>query len=281
MKLGRLGPIGQEKPAIMDAEGNWRDLSSHISDITPATLADGALEKIKSLNLEELPLADQNQRVGACVGDIHNFICIGLNYAQHAAETGADIPKEPIVFNKTTSAVCGPNDHIIIPRNSIHTDWETELGVVIGKRAHYVSEEDALDYVAGYCVINDVSERTFQKDRGGQWTKGKSSENFGPTGPWLVTADEVSDPQNLNLWLKVNGQMMQNNSTSDMIFNLRQIIAHLTEFMVLSPGDVIATGTPEGVGSGMNPPVYLKPGDVVELGVEGLGVQRQEVVAAS
>ncbi len=281
MKLGRLGPVGQEKPAILDADGHWRDLSDHVDDLTPKSIAAGVLERIAGIDPTGLPLAPSGQRVGSCLGDIRNFFCIGLNYAQHAEETGAEKPKEPIVFSKSTSSICGPNEPIIIPRGSEKTDWEVELGVIIGKRAHYIDEDSVLDHVAGYCVINDVSERSHQTERGGQWIKGKSNENFAPTGPYFVTKDEVADPQKLRLWLKLNDKMVQDNFTSDMIFNIRQIISYMSQFMILEPGDVIATGTPEGVGMGMRPQVFLKPGDLVELGVEQLGEQRQEVVAAS
>lgn len=278
MKLLRYGAVGAEKPAMIDDAGQMRDLSAHIGDITGATLDDATLAKLRALDPSALPLVEGNPRVGACVGDIGKFLCIGLNYSDHAAETGADIPEHPILFFKANSAVVGPNDDVMMPRGSTATDWEVELGVVIGKTAKYVSKEDALDYVAGYCVINDVSERHFQTQLTGQWTKGKSCDTFGPTGPWMVTRDEVSDPQNLAMSLDVNGKRMQTGNTSTMIFTVAEIIEHLSGLFTLHPGDVITTGTPPGVGMGMKPePVYLKEGDVMELTIEGLGQQRQKV----
>lgn len=277
MKLVRYGEFGQEKPGIIDADGNIRDLSDHVSDIDGASLSKSSLDAIRSLDIDELPKVGGTQRFGACVGSIGKFMCIGLNYSDHAAETGADIPEHPILFMKATSAVVGPNDTVSIPRGSTHSDWEVELGVVIGTPCKYVSEEDALDYVAGYCVSNDVSERHFQTQLTGQWTKGKSCDTFGPIGPWLVTADEVADPQNLDMWLDVNGKRMQTGSTSTMIFTVAQIISHLSQMMTLQPGDVISTGTPPGVGMGMKPPVYLKKGDVMSVYIEGLGQQTQDV----
>jgi len=278
MKLLRYGAIGAEKPGLMDDEGTLRDLSAHVDDITGATLDDATLAKLRALDPADLPMVEGNPRIGACVGDIGKFLCIGLNYSDHAAETGADIPEHPILFFKANSAVVGPNDDVMMPRGSTHTDWEVELGVVIGKTAKYVSKAEALDYVAGYCVINDVSERHFQTQLTGQWTKGKSCDTFGPTGPWLVTRDEVGDPQNLAMSLDVNGKRMQTGSTSTMIFTVAEIIEHLSGLFTLHPGDVITTGTPPGVGMGMKPaPVYLKEGDVMELTIEGLGQQRQKV----
>ena len=280
MKLVRYGATGQEKPGMIDADGRLRDLSAHVADITGATLGDDSIAKLRALDPATLPAVEGNPRMGACVGDIGKFMCIGLNYADHAAETGADIPEHPILFMKANSAITGPNDDVVMPRGSATTDWEVELGVVIGKAAKYVSEEEALDYVAGYCLCNDVSERHFQTSLTGQWTKGKSCDTFGPTGPWLVTRDEVEDPQNLDMWLDVNGKRMQTGNTKTMIFTVAQVISHLSQLFTLHPGDVISTGTPPGVGMGMKPePVYLKDGDVMELSIQGLGVQRQNVRA--
>lgn len=279
MKLLRFGPRGLEKPGIVDADGNIRDLSGVVPDIAGETLSNEKLAELAALDLSNLPLVENVDRLGSCVSGTGKFICIGLNYADHAAESGLDVPPEPVIFMKATSAICGPNDPVIIPRNSEKTDWEVELGVIIGKRAKYVSEEDALDYVAGYCVINDVSERTFQIEHAGQWTKGKSADNFGQIGPWLVTKDEVADPQNLKMWLTVNGVSRQDGSTNTMVYGVAHVVAYLSKFMSLQPGDVISTGTPPGVGMGLNPPTYLKPGDVIELGIEGLGEQRQHVIA--
>ena len=277
MKLVRFGECGHEKPGILDANGKIRDLSGIVPDINPAVIAD--LSRLRDVKLDALPVVPDGVRIGPCVGNIGKFMCIGLNYSDHAAETGATVPSEPILFMKATSAVCGPNDAIFIPRNSFATDWEVELGVVIGKKAKYVSEEEAADYIAGYCVINDVSERDFQTKRQGQWTKGKSADHFGPTGPWLVTKDEIADPQNLKMWLTVNGQSRQNGSTKTMVYGVNILVSYLSQFMSLHPGDIISTGTPPGVGMGMKPPQYLKPGDVVELGIEGLGMQKQSVIA--
>ena len=280
MKLVRYGPTGQEKPGMIDSDGTLRDLSAHVADITGATLGDDSIAKLRAVDPSTLPTVDGNPRMGACVGDIGKFMCIGLNYADHAAETGADIPEHPILFMKANSAITGPNDDVVMPRGSATTDWEVELGVVIGKAAKYVSEEEALDYVAGYCLCNDVSERHFQTSLTGQWTKGKSCDTFGPTGPWLVTRDEVEDPQNLDMWLDVNGKRMQTGNTKTMIFTVAQVISHLSQLFTLHPGDVISTGTPPGVGMGMKPePVYLKDGDVMELSIQGLGIQRQNVRA--
>ena len=273
MKLLRYGPPGQERPGLMDGSGQIRDLSGHIPDLAGSVLTD--LDRLKAIDPATLPPVSGTPRLGSCVAGTGKFICIGLNYADHAAESGAKVPPEPIIFMKATSAICGPNDPILIPRTSEKTDWEVELGVVIGKPAKYVTEADALSHVAGYCVINDVSERAFQTERSGQWTKGKSCDNFGQTGPWLVTPDEVPDPQNMAMWLTVNGQTMQNGSTRTMVYGVAHIIAYLSQFFTLHPGDIISTGTPPGVGMGMKPPRYLKPGDTVELGIKGLGTQKQ------
>ena len=278
MKLLRYGPPGGEKPGLLDTDGNLRDLSGHVADISGDVLLPDGLARLKALDVTSLPCVEGNPRLGPCVGGTRKFICIGLNYSDHAAETGAAIPPEPIVFMKATSAIVGPNDAIEIPRNSLKTDWEVELGVVIGKTAKYVSESDAMDHVAGYCVINDVSERAFQAERQGQWTKGKSADTFGPMGPWLVTSDEVHNPQALPMWLVVNGHRYQKGNTATMIYGVRYLVAYLSQFMSLQPGDIISTGTPPGVGLGQKPPVYLKPGDVVTLGIEGLGQQRQNVL---
>ena len=278
MKLVRFGDTGSEKPGMLDADGALRDLSGVVGDIAGDVLSDDGLAKLRALDPASLPLVSGNPRLGPCVGDIGKFCCIGLNYSDHAAETGAAIPDHPILFMKANSAIVGPNDDVIKPRGSTHTDWEVELGVVIGKTAKYVSEADALDYVAGYCVINDVSERHFQTQLSGNWTKGKSCDTFGPTGPWLVTRDEVADPQDLAMHLDVNGKRMQTGNTSTMIFTVAQIIEHLSGLFTLHPGDVISTGTPPGVGMGMKPdPVYLNKGDVMELSIAGLGTQRQTV----
>ena len=280
MKLVRYGDVGQEKPGMVDANGTLRDLSAQVADFTGETIGDDSIAKLRALDPASLPGVDGNPRMGSCVGNIGKFMCIGLNYADHAAETGADIPEHPILFMKANSAITGPNDDVVMPRGSTKTDWEVELGVVIGKAAKYVSEEDALDYVAGYCLCNDVSERHFQTSLTGQWTKGKSCDTFGPTGPWLVTRDEVADPQNLDMWLDVNGKRMQTGNTKTMIFTVAQVISHLSQLFTLHPGDVISTGTPPGVGMGIKPePVYLKDGDVMELSIQGLGVQRQNVRA--
>jgi 2-keto-4-pentenoate hydratase/2-oxohepta-3-ene-1,7-dioic acid hydratase in catechol pathway len=279
MKLLRYGPNGAEKPGLIDAGGTIRDLSGVIGDIGGATLSPAGLKRIAALDSSLLPEVDPSVRIGACVAGIGKFMCIGLNYSDHAAESGMPVPPEPILFMKATSAVCGPNDAIIIPRGSEKTDWEVELGIVIGSRAKYVSEADAPNHIAGYCVVNDVSERAFHAERQGQWTKGKSSENFGPTGPWLVTADEIADPQGLGMWLTVNGETRQKGTTGTMVYGAHFLVSYLSQFMPLEPGDVISTGTPPGVGMGMKPPTYLKPGDVVELGIDGLGKQRQVCIA--
>ncbi len=277
MKLVRYGKTGAEKPGLMDGD-TLRDLSGHVADINGDMLNDATLEKLRSIDPSTLPEVTGSPRIGPCIGKIGKFLCIGLNYSDHAAETGAAIPEHPILFLKANSAVVGPNDDVMMPRGSTHTDWEVELGVVIGKTAKYVSKANALDYVAGYCIINDVSERHFQNKLTGQWTKGKSCDTFGPTGPWLVTRDEITDPQALAMSLDVNGKRMQTGNTSTMIFTVAEIIEHLSGLMTLHPGDVISTGTPPGVGMGMKPePVYLKVGDVMELNIEGLGQQRQKV----
>lgn len=281
MKLVRIGEPGQERPAIVDETGVLRDISGYIDDIAGEVLLPQSLEKLRHLPVHSLPKIDGTPRIGACVGRIGKFICIGLNYADHAAETGAAIPAEPVVFSKWTSSVVGPNDAVRIPRGSVKTDWEVELGVVIGKGGSYISEDDALDHVAGYCVINDISEREYQLERGGTWDKGKGCDTFGPIGPWLVTADEIADPQQLNLWLEVDGHRYQNGNTRTMIFTVAQIISYLSRFMSLQPGDVISTGTPPGVGLGQTPPVYLRAGQTMRLGIEGLGEQRQTTVGES
>ena len=273
MKLVRYGARGAEKPGLIDAGGTLRDLSAHVPDIAGAALTD--LDRLRAIDAASLPTVPGTPRLGACVGGIGKFICIGLNYADHAAESGMAVPPEPVIFAKYTSAVCGPNDPILIPRGSEKTDWEVELAFVIGKPGKYIAEADAMDHVAGYFVCNDVSERSFQAERAGRWSKGKSSDNFGPIGPWLVTADEVADPGALPMWLKVNGQTMQNGSTATMVYKVPFLVSYLSQFFTLHPGDVISTGTPPGVGMGMKPPRYLKPGDVVELGIDGLGSQRQ------
>ena len=278
MKLLRFGTPGQERPGMLDAQGQVRDLSGVIDDITGKTLSAESLSRLAALDSQSLPLVDSATRLGPCVNQVGKFICIGLNYADHAAESGLAVPAEPVVFMKATSAITGPNDPVIKPRNSTKLDWEVELGIVIGKHASYVEENEAMDYIAGYCVINDVSEREFQLERGGQWDKGKGCDSFGPLGPYLVTKDEVPDPLNLNLWLKVNGKTFQNGSTNQMVFGPAFLVHYLSQFMSLQPGDVISTGTPPGVGLGQKPPVYLNVGDVMELGVEGMGVQRQVVV---
>ena len=279
MKLLRYGPVGQEKPGLLDSSNTLRDLSGVLSDIEGAELGDAALARLRAIDPSTLPAVPGQPRIGPCVARVGKFICIGLNYADHAAESGMAVPPEPVIFMKATSAIVGPNDDLVIPRGSEKTDWEVELGIVIGKTAKYVSEDDALDYVAGYCTLHDVSERAFQIERAGQWTKGKSCDTFGPTGPWLVTKDEVADPQNLGMWLKVNGQTMQDGSSKTMVYGVAHVVSYLSQFMSLHPGDVISTGTPPGVGMGMKPPRYLKAGDVVELGIEGLGSQKQTFVA--
>ncbi|MFP5499597.1 MULTISPECIES: ureidoglycolate lyase [unclassified Pseudomonas] len=281
MKLLRYGEKGQERPALLDADGRLRDLSAHISDIAGDALLPQNLARLQELDPASLPLVPGNPRLGACVGQVGKFICIGLNYADHAAETGAPIPDEPIIFNKWTSAIVGPNDTIEIPRHSTKTDWEVELGVVIGQGGRYIEESQAMQHVAGYCVINDVSEREFQLERGGTWDKGKGCDTFGPLGPWLVSRDEIADPHQLSIWLEVDGHRYQNGNTRTMIFQIPKLISYLSQFMSLQPGDVISTGTPPGVGLGIKPtPVYLKPGQKIRLGIEGLGEQNQTTVDA-
>jgi ureidoglycolate lyase len=278
MKLLRYGPKGQEKPGIVDAKGVVRDLSGLVYDIAGDVLTDQGLAGIAEADLSSLPAVEVD-RYGPCVGGVGKFVCIGLNYSDHAEESGLEVPPEPVIFAKATSAICGPNDTVEIPRGSKATDWEVELGVVIGKEAKYIDEADALDHVAGYCVINDISERDFQNKRAGQWTKGKSADTFGPIGPWLVTKDEVSDPQNLSMYLDVNGKRRQDGNTNTMVFGVAHLVSYLSQFMSLQPGDIISTGTPPGVGMGNKPePVYLKVGDKMELGIEGLGVQHQRVI---
>jgi 2-keto-4-pentenoate hydratase/2-oxohepta-3-ene-1,7-dioic acid hydratase in catechol pathway len=279
MKLLRHGPAGSEKPGLLAEDGTIRDLSAHVADIGGDVLSDAGLAPLRDLDVSSLPEVPADTRLGPCVAGTGKFICIGLNYADHAAESGMAVPPEPVIFMKATSAICGPNDPILIPRTSQKTDWEVELAVIIGTKAKYVSEAEAMDHVAGYAVSNDVSERAFQTERAGQWTKGKSCDNFGQLGPWLVTRDEVADPQNLAMWLTVNGETRQDGSTRTMVYGVAHLVSYLSQFMTLHPGDVISTGTPPGVGMGMKPPTYLKAGDVVELGIAGLGQQRQDVVA--
>lgn len=282
MKLLRFGEAGHEKPGLMGEDGIIRDLSGYVGDIGGAVLADDELSRLRSLDPASLPKVDDAVRIGPCVADIGKVICIGLNYSDHAAEADMEVPPEPVLFFKATSAICGPNDDVEIPRGSAATDWEVELAFVIGKEAKYVSEEDALDHVAGYCVLNDVSERDFQLRRSGQWVKGKSADTFGPLGPYLVTRDEVTDPQALSMYLEVNGHRYQDGSTATMVYGVAFVLSYLSRFMSLQPGDVITTGTPPGVGMGQKPnPVYLKPGDRMELGIDGLGVQRQLVKASA
>ncbi|GAA0757517.1 ureidoglycolate lyase [Ideonella azotifigens] len=286
MKLLRYGPLGQEKPGLLDADGRVRDLSAVVADIAGDVLTPAGLDKLASLDIASLPLVpgtpQRDLRLGACVGKVGKFICIGLNYADHAAESGAKVPDEPVVFNKWTSAIVGPNDDVEIPRGSSRTDWEVELGVVIGKGGRYIAEADAMSHVAGYCVVNDVSEREVQLERGGgQWDKGKGHDTFGPIGPWLVTADEVPDPQQLAMWLEVDGRRFQNGNTSTMVFGVKKLVSYLSQFMSLQPGDIISTGTPPGVGLGQKPvPIYLKAGQTMRLGIQGLGEQQQRTVQA-
>lgn len=281
MKLLRYGPKGQEKPGLLDDHGQVRDLSGHVPDIAGAALGAESLQALQALDPNGLPVVTGTPRLGPCVGQVGKFICIGLNYADHAAESGMAVPTEPVVFNKWTSAICGPNDDVQIPRGSTKTDWEVELGVVIGKAGRYIDERNALDYVAGYCVINDVSEREWQLERGGTWDKGKGFDTFGPIGPWLVTPDEVPDPHQLNLWLEVDGHRYQNGNTRTLVFQIPALIAYLSRCMSLQPGDVISTGTPPGVGLGVKPePVFLRAGQVMRLGIEGLGEQQQRTVDA-
>jgi 2-keto-4-pentenoate hydratase/2-oxohepta-3-ene-1,7-dioic acid hydratase in catechol pathway len=283
MKLLRYGEMGAEKPGMLDADGNIRDLSAHVADINGAALGDDSLAKLRALDPASLPLVEGNPRLGACVGNIGKFMCIGLNFTDHAEETGNPIPEHPVLFMKANSAICGPNDETVRPRGSVHLDYEVELGIVIGKAAKYVSEEEAEDYIAGYCVCNDVSERHFQTRLSGNWTKGKSCDTFGPTGPWVVTNDEIANVQELDMTLEVNGVRRQTGNSRTMIFTCNQIVAHLSTLMTLHPGDVISTGTPPGValGKGMESPDFLKDGDVVEVYIQGLGTQRQTIVADS
>lgn len=282
MKLLRYGQPGAEKPALLDADGKVRDLSGHVADIAGSVLTSEGIAALAAIDPKSLPLVDNPGRLGPCVGRVGKFICVGLNYADHAAETGAKIPEEPILFMKATSAITGPNDNVIIPRNSKKTDWEVELGIVIGDEARYVTEADAMKHVAGYCLINDVSERAFQAERGGQWTKGKSADSFGPIGPWVVTRDEIADPQNLKMWLTVDGVSRQNGSSKTMIFGVVFLVHYISQFMSLQPGDIISTGTPPGVGLGIKPePVFLHAGRTIRLGIEGLGEQQQLTVDAT
>ena len=281
MKLLRLGEPGREVPAALDAAGATRDLSEVIPDLAGEALSPESIDRLRRLDLGSLPLVAGGQRVGPCVGRVGKFICIGLNYSDHAAESGMAVPAEPVVFMKATSAVCGPNDDVVLPRGSLKTDWEVELGVVIGKQAKYVSEAEALSHVAGYCVVNDLSERAFQLESTGQWVKGKSADTFGPIGPWLVTTDEVANPQDLELWLDVDGRRYQKGSTRNMVFGVAFLVSYLSRFMSLQPGDVISTGTPPGVGMGQKPPLYLRPGNRIHLSVAGLGEQRQRVVPST
>ncbi|WP_237173336.1 fumarylacetoacetate hydrolase family protein [Paracandidimonas lactea] len=278
MKLLRYGPVGQEKPGCLDADGKVRDLSGKVADITAASLSRAGLDALKAIDTATLPVVANPGRIGTPYAGVGKFICVGLNYSDHAAETGAEPPSEPILFNKWSEAT-GPNDHIVLPKGSKKTDWEVELGVVIGTKARYVPLDNALQHVAGYCVVNDVSEREYQIERGGTWDKGKGCDTFGPIGPWLVTADEVTDPQNLAMWLDVNGKRFQNGNTRTMIFDVAYLVHYISQFVTLNPGDLISTGTPPGVGLGQKPPVYLKDGDVVRLGIEGLGEQQQKVHA--
>lgn len=279
MKLLRIGVRGAETPALLHSDGTIRDLSGVVGDITGDVLTDEGLAAIAAADIAALPVLDAESRIGPCVGHVGKFICIGLNYADHAAESGMAVPAEPIIFFKATSAITGPNDPVIIPKGGEKTDWEVELGIVIGKEARYIGEDEALDHVAGYCLINDVSERAFQIERWGQWVKGKSADSFGPIGPWLVTKDEVCDPQNLSMWLEVDGHRYQDGSTRTMVFGIAKLVSYLSQFMSLQPGDIISTGTPPGVGMGQKPPVYLKPGQMIRLGIEGLGVQTQKTVS--
>ena len=277
MKLLRTGPLGQERPAILHSDGSIRDLSGVVDDIAGETLTPEGLDKLRGVDAGTLPKVDESTRIGACVGQVGKFICIGLNYADHAEESGMAVPTEPVIFMKATSAICGPNDDVILPPGAEKGDWEVELGVVIGKEAKNVPETQALEHVAGYCVINDVSERAFQLEHGGQWVKGKSADTFGPTGPWLVTRDEVADPANLSMWLELNGEKVQDGSTKTMVFGVAHVVSYLSRYMSLQPGDIISTGTPPGVGFGMTPPKYLKAGDEMRTGIEGLGEQHQAV----
>ncbi len=279
MKLVRYGAPGAERPGLIDADGRIRDLSAHVADIAGPALAPDSLEKLAAIDPASLPLVEGNPRFGPCVGQVGKFLCIGLNYSDHAAETGATVPPEPVLFTKATSAIIGPDDNVVLPRGSVKTDWEVELGIVIGKAAKYVTEEEAEAHIAGYCLINDVSEREYQLERHGTWDKGKGCDTFGPIGPWLATRDEIADPDNLKMWLEVNGHRYQDGNTATMVYKPAFIVHYLSQFMTLHPGDLISTGTPPGVGMGQKPPVYLKAGDVMALGIDGLGTQRQAVVA--
>ena len=280
MKLLRYGPAGQEKPGLMDDQGTIRDLSSHVTDITPDQLSPAALDRLRAVDPASLPAVTGPMRYGVPVAGVGKFIAIGLNFSDHAAESGMALPTEPIIFTKATSCIVGPNDEVMLPKDSVKTDWEVELGVVIGRTARYVEQAEALSYVAGYVVVNDISEREFQLERGSQWDKGKGCDTFGPIGPWLVTSDEVGDPQNLDMWLDVNGKRMQTGNSRTMVFGVAELVAYVSRFMTLLPGDVITTGTPPGVGAGQKPsPIFLRAGDVMELGIEKLGSQRQSVVA--
>ncbi|NMY93156.1 fumarylacetoacetate hydrolase family protein [Pseudomonas oryzihabitans] len=279
MKLLRYGPSGQEKPALAAADGSLRDLSQHVLDINPRTLERKALDELRALDPLSLPRVEDGVRIGTPIANIGKLICVGLNYADHAKESNLPVPSEPVLFMKATSAICGPNDAVIIPRGSEKTDWEVELGIVIGRKAQYVEREQALEHVAGYCIVNDVSERAYQLERGGTWDKGKGCDTFAPIGPWLVTADEITDLRNLDLRLSVNGELRQQGNTRTMIFSIDEIVSYISQFMTLNPGDVICTGTPPGVGAGMQPPQFLKPGDRMRLSISGLGEQRQNVVA--
>ena len=280
MKLLRYGPAGQEKPGMLAADGTLRDLSGTVADIAGDVISPEGLERLRAIDPQSLPVVEGEPRLGPCVAGLQKIVCIGLNYSDHAAETGAEPPEEPIIFAKALNALCGPNDDVEMPRGSTALDWEVELAVIIGRKTKYVSEADAMDYVAGFAIMNDVSERNFQTKRSGQWTKGKSHDTFGPLGPWLVTRDEVADPHNLDMWLDVNGERRQTGNSNTLIFNVPHVISYLSQFMTLMPGDVISTGTPPGVGMGMKPPHYLKPGDVMTLSIAGLGEQRQTVVQA-
>ncbi|UPG87692.1 fumarylacetoacetate hydrolase family protein [Luteibacter aegosomatis] len=279
MKLARYGAPGQEKPGLIDGDGRLRDLSGVVTDLAGDAIGNAGLRRLAAIDPSTLPLVEGKPRYGAPVSGIGKMICVGMNYADHAAETGAPVPEQPVLFMKATTAIGGPNDTVVIPRGSVKTDWEVELGVIIGEITRDVSVDDALDHVAGYAVINDLSERAFQLEHGGQWVKGKSCDTFGPIGPWLVTRDEVAEPQNLSLWLEVNGHRYQAGNTRTMVFGVAALVSYISRYMTLMPGDVISTGTPAGVGLGLKPPTYLKPGDVIELGIEGLGRQRQDVVA--
>ena len=279
MKLLRVGAKGLEKPAILHTDGTYRDLSAIVPELRGLVLTPEGLSRIRAVDPASLPILDRNQRIGPCVDRVGKFICVGLNYADHAAESGMQVPPEPVLFMKATSAIIGPNDDVILPKNTLKPDWEVELGVIIGKEARYVEEANSLDHIAGYCVVNDLSERAFQQERSGQWTKGKSADTFGPIGPWLVTPDEIPDPQNLSMFLEVNGHRYQNGSTRTMVYGVRFLVSYISQFMSLQPGDIISTGTPPGVGQGQKPQVFLHGGETIHLGIDGLGEQRQNVKA--